>query len=246
VNYKDEIGNTHGLLQVVKFSHIAGSGQAMWECLCRCGNTTVVQGSGLRNGHVRSCGCSRREDLVNRVFGRLTAIKPTRANRKSGWSWECLCECGKTKVVLAASLLRGSVQSCGCLSRDLKYLGYKDVSMTYFSSLKRGARLRNLPFEVTIEQIWDLFVLQDKKCALTGDDIEFTDYITATASLDRIDSTKGYLIDNIQWVHKDINVLKMAWPEDKLISMCTKISEHYKVTNQGERSELAEIASNIL
>lgn len=28
-----------------------------WECLCECGETTVVRGSALRNGTTKSCGC---------------------------------------------------------------------------------------------------------------------------------------------------------------------------------------------
>ena len=34
-----------------------------------------------------------------------------------------------------------------------------------------------------------------------------------TASLDRIDSTKGYVRGNIQWVHKDINWFKRDYPK---------------------------------
>ena len=30
---------------------------AMWKCKCDCGQTVIVSGSDLRNGHTRSCGC---------------------------------------------------------------------------------------------------------------------------------------------------------------------------------------------
>lgn len=33
----------------------------LWECQCSCGNTVIVDGSRLRGGYVRSCGCLRRE-----------------------------------------------------------------------------------------------------------------------------------------------------------------------------------------
>lgn len=33
----------------------------LWECRCSCGNVVVVDGSRLRGGYVRSCGCLRRE-----------------------------------------------------------------------------------------------------------------------------------------------------------------------------------------
>lgn len=32
-----------------------------WECICTCGNTTIVEGRLLRSGHTSSCGCLQRE-----------------------------------------------------------------------------------------------------------------------------------------------------------------------------------------
>ncbi len=36
-------------------------GEAVWACLCICGNETEVRGSALRNGSTKSCGCLRKE-----------------------------------------------------------------------------------------------------------------------------------------------------------------------------------------
>ena len=33
------------------------SNASMWECRCDCGNVIVTQGSALRSGHTKSCGC---------------------------------------------------------------------------------------------------------------------------------------------------------------------------------------------
>jgi hypothetical protein len=90
----------------------------------------------------------------------------------------------------------------------------------------QGDRTR-VPVEVTIEQIWDLFLKQERKCALTG--MELTISPTAQyndASIDRIDSSKGYVIDNIQWVHKHVNMMKRTYSQDYFIAMCKKVAEH--------------------
>jgi hypothetical protein len=35
-----------------------------WNCLCECGNKTVVIGSNLRNGHTTSCGCGKADGAI--------------------------------------------------------------------------------------------------------------------------------------------------------------------------------------
>ena len=45
-----------------------------------------------------------------------------------------------------------------------------------------------------------------------------------TASLDRIDNTKGYIIDNVQWVHKQVNFMKGTMKQTEFIEFCKLIS----------------------
>ena len=42
----------------------------MWNCLCKCGNEKVVIGAYLRRGLSKSCGCYRRERMLQ-VWGNL-------------------------------------------------------------------------------------------------------------------------------------------------------------------------------
>jgi archaellum component FlaC len=51
---------------------------------------------------------------------------------------------------------------------------------------------------------------------------------TATASLDRVDSAKGYIKGNVQWVHKDINMMKQQYSQEYFIQMCRLTTEHSK------------------
>lgn len=56
------------------------------------------------------------KDETGNVYGMLTVLQqaPPDPNRK-GARWKCLCECGKTTIVLGINLRRGSTKSCGCL-----------------------------------------------------------------------------------------------------------------------------------
>jgi hypothetical protein len=49
-----------------------------------------------------------------------------------------------------------------------------------------------------------------------------------TASLDRIDNNKGYTKDNIQWLHKNINLMKHCFDQKYFIELCNLISEKNK------------------
>ena len=53
-------------------------------------------------------------------------------------------------------------------------------------------------------------------------------YYVGTASLDRIDSTKGYTKNNIQWVHKTINKMKNVLHDEEFIQWCNLIANYNK------------------
>ena len=59
----------------------------------------------------------QREDLTNRHFGKLIAVKQVSTSGKSQWS--CQCDCGKMTIVPAYQLKSGNTKSCGC-SRQLR------------------------------------------------------------------------------------------------------------------------------
>src|SRR5262245_57629773 len=54
-----------------------------------------------------------------------------------------------------------------------KHRGAGDLTRTYFNYFRNVARRRNIPFEVSLEYLWDLAVQQDMKCALSGLEIVF-------------------------------------------------------------------------
>ena len=59
---KDLTGKKYGHLTVTKLhTKKANEGARLWECLCVCGNKTIVRTSALNNGSSKSCGCKRTE-----------------------------------------------------------------------------------------------------------------------------------------------------------------------------------------
>lgn len=115
-------------------------GHKMAKCICDCGNEKTVRISNLRNGHVKSCGCLRKEQiaekgrqreisLVGQRFGYLTVVKRAEdyISPKGFRSivYECLCDCGKTTFVHRSSLKSGNIKSCGCMQRKLNGEAHK-------------------------------------------------------------------------------------------------------------------------
>lgn len=112
---KDHTGERHGNLTVVKMSSERTKDKAiLWECLCDCGNTTLIRASNLNS--TKRCGkCFKGKDISKQRFGKLTAIKyhHTTSSKKS--VWECRCDCGAITLVNLSDLTSGKTQSCGCI-----------------------------------------------------------------------------------------------------------------------------------
>jgi 5-methylcytosine-specific restriction endonuclease McrA len=135
---KNIIGNKYGRLFVIEFSHINKSNSAFWICECNCGNIVIVQGTKLRSGHTKSCGCLLKDfakenffiDITGETFGYFFVEKFVSIGER-GSQWECLCKCGNRKIVYATDLKAGHVTSCGCKRRTiLKKYEDSDKSFT--------------------------------------------------------------------------------------------------------------------
>jgi GH24 family phage-related lysozyme (muramidase) len=87
---------------------------------------------------------------------------------------------------------------------------------------KRG-NMQKVDFER--EYLWELYLKQDGKCAMTGWDIQFTSINKEnTASVDRIDSNENYIKSNIQLVHKDVNRMKNAFSDEYFYKVCKAVT----------------------
>jgi hypothetical protein len=100
------------------------------------------------------------------------------------------------------------------------------------NSIRSGAKYRNLVYELNEDYLYNLFFQQNCKCKLSGVEIALpSDYLefstgVHTASLDRIDSSKGYIKGNVQWVHKKVNIMKQDMSDSEFIEWCRTISRH--------------------
>ena len=91
---------------------------------------------------------------------------------------------------------------------------------------------RGFEYSVTKPFLWNLYLQQNRKCNLTGLALCFKQNgEPQTASLDRIDSSRGYVEGNVQWVHKDINNMKQDYSMNEFLTYCKLIYEKYFTKN---------------
>lgn len=101
---------------------------------------------------------------------------------------------------------------------------YCSISPRRYSFLKASAKSRGIDIDVSPKYLFELFLKQDQKCAISNMEI----FLDTSASLDRIDSSLGYIQGNVQWVHSTINVMKNNISDKEFIEQLTLISNHRK------------------
>lgn len=161
-------------------------------------------------------------DYTGQKFWKLTVEKLYELKNNERAVWECRCECGNKLLLSSTDLVIKGVKSCGCW--EYIPISYQKHGK-YLLQTIASARSRGLECTITSEYILDLFIKQNKKCAISGIDITINleNFRDSTASLDRIDSSKGYIEGNVQWVHREINKMKFNFSQDHFINWMVKI-----------------------
>lgn len=101
--------------------------------------------------------------------------------------------------------------------------GHGDISLTQFKNIQHNDKIRGIGFNLTIEELWDIYRSQDGKCALSGIEIGFVSSKRGNASLDRKDASKPYVLGNVWWVHTDVNYAKQSLSTDDFIELCKRV-----------------------
>lgn len=167
-------------------------------------------------------------NMIGKKFGKLTVTEELGKNKNGHIRYLCECDCGKTCEVFGTHLRQNKIVSCKCKNKLNGVSGdmwYNIIN----SGVKRRIKRSKLTINITKEYINQLFIDQKGKCKLSGIEITLPKSWkdrTYTASLDRIDSSEGYVIGNVQWVHKHINVMKNIFPEEMFIHLCYKVAKN--------------------
>lgn len=126
--------------------------------------------------------------------------------------------------------LNKTCKKCSNRTTENSHRGmYNLIRLSWFTKSEKGAALRGLIFNITIEDIWFMYTAQEGRCALSGISIGWSEVGSIhTASIDRIDSSKGYIKENVQLLHKDVNFMKQQYSQEYFIEICKAVADKVK------------------
>lgn len=228
----DLTGRQFGKWIVLAHHEIRSDHSHFWMCRCECGTERSVRGSQLKIGRTKSCrACTKsgrpRIDYVGRKFGKWTVIRFSRDGNYRARYWLCRCECGFEQDITCSRLNSSEIGGCRkCRAKTQRRKAYKRI----WNTIKKNAMVRDLEFSIDPDYAFGLLANQGNHCKISGMPIWIADANKdrardqTTASLDRIDSSLGYIVGNVQWLHKDVNKMKWDLSQDRFLEICRMIA----------------------
>jgi len=154
----------------------------------------------------------RAKNIIGKRYNRLVVLE------QNGWKeltnnrtaiWKCLCDCGNIVDVPLTYLNVESTGSCGCLQKEVAArngrANFKGDEISGFNKIKgeykKRAKLKNMDFDLTDEQIRILFTDKCYYCEAEPKQISRVNAIEQRGlflynGIDRVDNTKGYTLEN--------------------------------------------------
>ena len=136
-------------------------------------------------------------DLVGKRFGNLLVIERNRRKGVRGAYWLCACDCGKKTSACGGHLRDGTRKSCGCIQYSRVIPSSIRLIMSWYIAKSKA---RGREFSLNLEEFSRLIQGNCYYCNI-GPSSERRSQKTKKVvflynGIDRIDSSKGYTVDN--------------------------------------------------
>lgn len=184
-------------------------------------------------------GMKKAIDWTGKKLHHLTFVKIFgRDEKHNKILWETKCECGNTFIVEATKVKRGKIKSCGCFRKN--YLKNNSLGRKYSPVISSARQVwqksyRDCDFELFYNLSQQPCYYCNRKPHRTRNvathQYKCSEYQEMNGNftyngLDRIDSTKGHIEDNIVPCCTDCNEAKMSKTLDEFLTHIERMYEH--------------------
>lgn len=129
------------------------------------------------------------------------------------------------------------IKKAGRLELKNKLYNRTHVTDIFFGNILYRANKKNLELNITPDYLEELIETQSFCCNLSGLPLYINTKTcnkkraTSTASLDRIDNNKGYIVGNCQFLDKRVNFMKSDMDQQEFIDLCCRVADYYRESN---------------
>lgn len=165
--------------------------------------------------------------IVGETFGYLTVVEQIESNKRGDTRFKCKCKCGNEVNIKGANLRSGHTKSCGCLRRAKDVNGVSALNRIV-NAYRQNARSKGIIFELSNDDVKHLIFQNCHYCNKSPSQIErskHTDTVVLYTGIDRVDSTKGYIKDNVVPCCERCNYAKNAFSEKMFLNRIKIIAE---------------------
>ena len=158
-------------------------------------------------------------DLSGQRFGKLFILERVSKDKFSNNLWLCKCDCGNEKLIPTGRFRQGTAKSCGCVRKNinerisiLRYLYYR---------YKRWAKHDGKEFSLSLDEYIQIVESNCSYCGSKPPQIfSYRDHKPIISEvfangIDRIDSSIGYVIDNVTTCCKACNYSKRCMSQEE-------------------------------
>lgn len=183
-------------------------------------------------------------DYTGSKFNKFTVVGLYgRVSTGRSW-WVCRCECGNEKICRLDALKASVSKDCGCgefsrrqsaaveINRKMGRTGglHKDISV-----YKANARNRAVEWALTDQEATDLMLGSCHYCGIEpcgGVTTKMLNKVPFRNGIDRVDSTKGYSLDNVVSCCAACNLGKGKMPAEDFLAWANRIAKHQDLKHQ--------------
>jgi hypothetical protein len=190
----------------------------------------------------RQIGIEKISLIPGNKYNHLTIVKfhhfLIRKNKRNYFYYLCKCDCGKEKIIIKDSILNGDTKSCGCYHRKQNGIAHrlkKGIASLHrlYDLYKIRAKSKHIVFNLTLNEFK---IITSSNCYYCGTKPNqffknHTGHYYGTYKyngLDRLDSNKGYIKNNIVPCCKYCNFAKNDLSINKFYNHIKKIYEYIK------------------